>query len=534
MSSRNEESVPGNQDSILPDESSELQRSRLDSIIGRISVPYFLLVLSIIATVATCLHYIWIQLQYTSIGFTLDDSWIHLEYARSIFEGRAWQYSPGYPSTGSTSPLWSILLSSLFFFTDNVSWLIIGVYLISMAFYILCTYTVSRFVYTVSENAMVASVSILAFVLVPSNTWLMLSGMEYPLFMFLLLQPLWILDRYEYKYDILLGIVAGLAFLARPEGILLAGIAFPVRIIQHALRKEFTKKRLLSLIGMVLAAVLVVLPWILYCLSVTGLPLPDTFYVKVQGVDEIGIEAWNIFWAYFLTSMPFLLVGLIVGGLLIARGRPYPWLLAVMLIILYRFTMPYQSLINNSRYLTPIFGLLAMVCIAALGYVVFKLQPGMKNVHPQMMPAAVTLIIILVTIIPSIPLYLHQGEVYGLATKNINEMQVDIGYWVKTNTPENAVLAVCDVGAIAFISDRVVIDLVGLTTPAIAHGNFTGQELVDYLRQQGTDYLVIFGKWTGYFFYLMYDNLRFEYLVNLTDNIICGDDSMVVYRIVWQ
>lgn len=533
MSLGNEESMSGRQDATLPEEASEGRLSRLGPVARRIPVPYLLLLLSIIATVATCVHYIWIQLQYTTIGFTLDDSWIHLQYARSIFEGRAWQYSPGYPSTGSTSPLWSIVLSVLFFFTNDVSWLIIGVYLISMAFYILCTYTVSRFVYAVSENALVASSSVVAFVLVPSNTWLMLSGMEYPLFMFLLLQPLWILDRFEYKYDILLGIVAGLAFLARPEGILLAGIAFPVRVIQHAVRREFTKKRLLSLTGMVIAAGLVVLPWILYCLSVTGLPLPDTFYLKVHGVDEAGIEAWNIFWGYFLSSMPFLLVGLILGGLLIARGRPYPWFLAIGLILLYRYTMPYQSLINNSRYLTPIFGLLVAVCISALGYVVFKLQPTVKNVNRHTIPVAVTIIIILVAIIPSVPPYLQQGEVYGLATKNINEMQVDIGYWVKNNTPEDAVLAICDVGAIAFISDRVVIDLVGLTTPAIAHGNFTGQELVDYLRERGTDYLIIFGKWTGYFYWLMYDNLRLEYVVQLTDNIICGDDSMMVFKIVW-
>jgi len=45
------------------------------------------------------------------IGFPLDDSWIHLTYARNLVTNREWAFQPGLPSAGSTSPLWTALLA---------------------------------------------------------------------------------------------------------------------------------------------------------------------------------------------------------------------------------------------------------------------------------------------------------------------------------------------------------------------------------------------------------------------------------------
>ena len=46
-----------------------------------------------------------------SIGFPLDDSWIHQTYARNLALRGEWAFRPGLPSAGSTSPLWSALLA---------------------------------------------------------------------------------------------------------------------------------------------------------------------------------------------------------------------------------------------------------------------------------------------------------------------------------------------------------------------------------------------------------------------------------------
>jgi hypothetical protein len=74
-----------------------------------------LFVSATIVVLLASLYYLQTMSRWTYAGFPLDDSWIHIEYARSIFEGRPGEYSAGYPSTGSTSPLWAIVLSLLFF-----------------------------------------------------------------------------------------------------------------------------------------------------------------------------------------------------------------------------------------------------------------------------------------------------------------------------------------------------------------------------------------------------------------------------------
>src|ERR1051325_11139025 len=45
-------------------------------------------------------------------GFPLDDSWIHLQFARNLAEGAGFSYNPGVPVAGSTAPLWTLLLAA--------------------------------------------------------------------------------------------------------------------------------------------------------------------------------------------------------------------------------------------------------------------------------------------------------------------------------------------------------------------------------------------------------------------------------------
>ena len=47
-------------------------------------------------------------------AFPLDDSWIHLHFARNLAEGRGFSYNPGVPVSGSTAPLWTLVLGGVF------------------------------------------------------------------------------------------------------------------------------------------------------------------------------------------------------------------------------------------------------------------------------------------------------------------------------------------------------------------------------------------------------------------------------------
>jgi hypothetical protein len=54
-------------------------------------------------------------------GFPLDDSWIHLVFARHLAAGEGLSFNPGQLVAGSTAPLWTALLSLLFLLPGSLS-----------------------------------------------------------------------------------------------------------------------------------------------------------------------------------------------------------------------------------------------------------------------------------------------------------------------------------------------------------------------------------------------------------------------------
>jgi len=74
---------------------------------ARFRLPIFL---AVIATFSLG-SYLWLSSRYSDFGFPLDDAWIHQTYARNLVERGEWSFTPGQPSAGSTSPLWSAILA---------------------------------------------------------------------------------------------------------------------------------------------------------------------------------------------------------------------------------------------------------------------------------------------------------------------------------------------------------------------------------------------------------------------------------------
>src|SRR5436190_3595963 len=84
---------------------------------GRRIVPLLLA-----AGLVACLRYLFAEIGRLrgGLGFPLDDSWIHLQFARNLARGLGLSYNPGHLVTGSTAPLWTALLSLLFLLPGSV------------------------------------------------------------------------------------------------------------------------------------------------------------------------------------------------------------------------------------------------------------------------------------------------------------------------------------------------------------------------------------------------------------------------------
>jgi hypothetical protein len=133
-----------------------------------------------------------------------------------------------------------------------------------------------------------------------------------------------------------------------------------------------------------------------------------------------------------------------------------------------------------------------------------------------------------------VPLWPAAGR-YGWAVQNIEAMQVQLGHWVDANTPRDARLALNDIGAIAYVSRREVIDVMGLVTPAIIpYRRRDGHDgVLRYLERTCPDYLIVFPAW---FPRLTAMTERFTpvHRVRLAQNTVAGAAEMVVYETIWR
>ncbi len=477
----------------------------------------------------------------TDVGLVFDDSFIHLQFARTIHEGIAWQYNPGEISTGSTSPLWSITLSFLFFLTSDSTSLLWGVHFVSVLFYIASTFLVGYIVMTYISSLSWSLVAMAGFVFLPRNTLLMLSGMETPLFLFLILLSLAVMDRQEQIYDSIIGIIAGLIFLARPEGALIALVCVPVRFLILDIDRRINRARLISLMGMYGYTAVIASSWMLFCLHSSGYLLPATFYVKAS-VTDFAIEAWDGHWIFWFGQYPYLLPSIFFGALLVLYKKPHPWLFAITLALAYRFTLPYNALINHARYLVPVFDLLALSFILGIAQLQntiiqwISASNSFRHAKETETPIKVaTIAIVCLFMVASIaPQYSLWTYVHATEVRNTNERQVLIGQWLKENTPEDAVIAIHDAGAIRFFSERRIIDLVGLVTPEIAFGNMTSIEILSYLRAEGCEYFVFFNRLFTYWGYLLGGAYTILYEAFTEDCILPDNANMTVYQINWS
>jgi hypothetical protein len=124
------------------------------------------------------------------------------------------------------------------------------------------------------------------------------------------------------------------------------------------------------------------------------------------------------------------------------------------------------------------------------------------------------------------------GAITVISVSNINSMQVRIAEWLRANTAEHELIAGNDIGAIAFVSRRPILDTIGLVEPELAEHLLGGGDLLAYLQRRNPTWVVIFPNWYQELS-AREDLLQPVYSVELDCNIACGGPKMVVYRPLW-
>ena len=439
------------------------------------------LVIAFVALLAVG-FYLLVSASIFRIGFPLDDTWIHLTYARNLAEHGEWAFRLGERSAGSTSPLWTVLLS-------------IG-FLLRLAPYI-WTFFLGWLVLTLlgiqAENIARRSIELykprlpwigLFFVLAWHLTWSAVSGMETLLHGFFVLAVLGALLEGSRRY-LTLGLLAGLSIWVRPDGLTLLGpILFTALLSERSwlARGQAISK---ALIGFGTLFFL----YLLFNLALSGNPMPNTFYAKQAEyqmfwstkplLERVTEYLWPILASPFIVLVP----GVILWFRKNIRNKNWGaisgviWLIGYIAIYFTRLPA-YQ----HGRYIIPALPMLYLWGL--LGMVEFVTSPR-ANKRVVFLWQVLTAVLCLV--FGFLAARQNAYDVYLIESEMIVAAQ-----WVAQNVPSDALLAVHDIGALGYHVENPILDLAGLITPEVVPFIRDEDQLVKYLNENSVDYLIVF------------------------------------------
>ncbi len=470
-------------------------------------------------------------------GFPLDDAWIHQTYARNWAQTGQLAYVPGVPSSGSTAPLWTLLLSFAYRFNVDPYWwtLLLGALGLGISAWLL-----SRLAERLLPNRPGVSWLVgLACVLEWHLIWAAASGMETLLFIAL---GLALIDRVQAEASgWIIGLFGGLLILARPEGLLLFALACGAMVVSRQ-----SGRRGLAEIAKALGVFLLVLaPGAYFNLQAGGSIFPNTFYAKQS---EYGVLMSTP--AIWLDSIGKMLIAPLAGPALLLipgvvmwvvtflrealspgapplRGQgvaakhspfseheiashpsapqqkdaaplrvlamtcslwlPLVWMLLHISVYAVRLPVAYQ----HGRYLLPIIPVVLLYGGVGTALIADWLKARRARLWARLArPALVTVIVLL------FGLYLPIGaRAYAADVDVIDGEMVAVAQWLDQHTPPKAIIAAHDIGAIGYFTRRPLLDLAGLISPEVIPFIRDEARLGEWMKAKGAQYFVTFPAW---------------------------------------
>lgn len=405
-------------------------------------------------------------------GYAIDDSWIHLQFARNLASGAGLRFDPSAPPVyACSSPLWVFLLAPAYF---------AGVGGITMA-RLLSSLGAGACVFMAWRLAREADFKPLFRIALPLfvalDPWMIRwgsSGMESSLAAFLVI--CWMLAAVsERKHPAAAGLAAGLAFLTRPE------LAF-----LGALTPLFAGGGLRRIMNGLIPWMVIVSTWLAAAHTVFGTFLPAAVHAKVQS---------GRVWEYLLGELPGFAGGVVAShGMMllvltagISKAR---WAdrstkkallpIVVPLVLLAVLIAGRAPLVT--RYFLPVLPVLSFVALSLM-------RTGM------LLPKRHLVTFVVCTATWQVAAW-GMGVQPHMAGMSANlEVYHEVAGELGRLTPQGSLIAVHEIGIFGYESGRRLLDLGGLVSPQVTPASYPGitQDAVtsiEFLREQGvTHYL---------------------------------------------
>jgi len=423
----------------------------------------------------------------------VDDTYIHLVYARNLAEAGELSFNRGDPTYGATSPLWVVLLALLY--RAGVD-LIVGCRVLSWFFAFCSIALVHRLARRSGCDPFTALCA--AFVMAAEAWFLRWTavGMEtsFALFMILLALERFFPAGGKFRDSVLFGLFLFAAALARPEALLLAPLALLALIAARGKGARGGAAWVVPF-SVLLAA------WLVVIERHTGTYFPLTAGAK-QGRPVLSAALFG------RAIVPIEIIGAtlalpalaLLGGLLAGlwRREPLRFLAgreggrhAILLMLLWAFGLPTVYVLLDfqvlSRYLVPVAPAIIVLAFSILSSITRRLGARTRRSLIAIFTAATIVqnaLFYAIVVVPPTRAF----------SRGLTGVIGGMGEWLARNSAPEAVVATPDIGAIGYYSGRRVLDLGGLVTPEIneMRRRIDVERIIEeglYLRF-GPDYLV--------------------------------------------
>jgi len=463
--------------------------------------------------------YLYASYSTYAIGFPLDDAWIHQTYARSLANGLGWVYGQGQPSGGSTSPMWTMILSGGYrlgipylAWTFGVEWILLASVGLAAEFGLRKN----------SGYAQVFPFFGIGLVFEWHLVWASASGMEIVLAAIITLAILF-MPKDKNGAWIITGGLLGAAVWVRPDLVTIAAPVGMVWLLSGGSRRTKILRAGLFLVGFTLVAV----PYFLWMHNLTGSFWPNTLYAKQT---EYAILINSPLFLRFINELKqtnlgaglVLLPGFLSAFLFSLRDRKWNivmagiWWLGFALLYAVQLPVTYQY----GRYMMP--AMPVYFLIGCWGWI--ELFRRLKDKQRRLLRFGFSLLIAPVLA----GFYFIGARSYANDVAVIQTNMVEPAIWLSENTAEDDLIAVHDIGAVGYFSGRRIVDLAGLVTPELIPIIRDEDQLSEYLDNAGVDYLMTFPNW----YLILGKDKPVVYEASEIFTLPVGQPAMVIYR--WQ
>jgi hypothetical protein len=507
---------------------------------------YNWLVLGLVAVPSSALYLVYARLN-GHLGFPLDDAWIHQTYARNLAETGQLAFLPGQPSAGSTSVTWSFLLSVGYMLgVDHLLWayLLGGLSLAATA-----GLAYRLFLRLAASQPTAALLTGLLCAVEWHLVWAAASGMETMLFTALSLamleyffsrvaarqaplDPVTMQKEQAIVSAVGIGLLGGILALTRPEGLVLTGLVIAaLGLFPWPSGRNEVRDRLLSIAISILALSVILVPYFAFNLRTSGSILPNTFYAKQTEyqVDwPLPLRFWWVLSPTLIGAQVLLLPGFLYGAYLVVRRRHWPailplgWWLGSVSVYALRLPANYQ----HGRYVMPTIPLLLIYGAWGTALMLRPRSPHLlARVVSRALPATIALLALL--------FWGRGARAFTEDLGFIEHEMIATARWLNEHTDPVDLIAVHDIGAVGYLTDRPLLDLAGLITPQVIPFMTDSTQLMNWMLQQDAAYAVFFADFSPTYERLAADPRLSQ--VHCTDYAwtrATGHENMCIYRVV--